>query len=246
MYIHSDTSTLFPDTMHKEEIKILIVDDEEDILDILEYNLRKEKFIIQKASDGIEAIALAEKLLPEVIILDIMMPKMDGIRTCQILREKPEFQDTIIIFLTARGEEYSELAGFEAGADDYLTKPVRPKALITRIRNLLKRKTNIEQKSESNILFIHDLEIHTDEYFVIKNGEEIPFARKEFQLLCLLASKPGRIFQRGEILEKVWKENVVVVDRTIDVHIRKIREKLGDEYIQTIKGVGYKFSGSVN
>lgn len=246
MNTFSESSFLVQDIMSKNDIKILITDDEEDILDILEYNLKKENFILRRASNGMEAIAIAEVFLPDVIILDIMMPKMDGIRTCQILREKPELQDTIIVFLTARGEEYSELAGFEAGADDYLTKPVRTKALITRINNLLKRKTGKVEVIETNIISIHDLEIHTEEYFVIRNGVEIPFARKEFQLLCLLASKPGKIFQRGEILEKVWKENVVVVDRTIDVHIRKIREKLGDEYIQTIKGVGYKFSGSIN
>lgn len=225
--------------------KILVVDDEEDILDILSYNLEKEGFTVWKATNGEEGIEMAEKVQPDVIVLDIMMPKMDGVRACQILRTKSQFKDTHIIFLTARSEEYSELAGFEAGADDYVTKPVKPRAFVSRVKAMLRRGKASEEEAGDNILRIHDLEIIKDAYVVRRGEEEIVFPRKEFDLLCLLASKPGKTYQREEILESVWGENVLVVDRTIDVHIRKIREKLGDEYIQTIKGVGYKFSTKI-
>lgn len=227
--------------------KILLVDDEEDILDILAYNLEKEGFSVARASNGEQGIMMAETINPDLIVLDIMMPKMDGIQACQILRSKPQFKDTQIIFLTARNEEYSEMAGFEAGANDYVIKPVKPRAFVSRIKALLRRAKGDEQMEISEeLLKVHDLEIVREGYVVRKEDEEIIFPKKEFELLCLLASKPGKTFQRDEILSAVWGQNVMVVDRTIDVHIRKIREKLGDEYIQTVKGVGYKFATRLN
>lgn len=228
--------------------KILLVDDEEDILDILAYNLEKEGFTVSRASNGEQGIMMAENISPDLIVLDIMMPQMDGIQACQILRSKPQFKDTQIIFLTARNEEYSEMAGFEAGANDYVIKPVKPRAFVSRIKALLRRAKGGEDMMEMSeeLLKVHDLEIVRDGYVVRKEGEEIIFPKKEFELLCLLASKPGKTFQRDEILSAVWGQNVMVVDRTIDVHIRKIREKLGDEYIQTVKGVGYKFATRLN
>lgn len=221
--------------------KILVAEDETDIFEMLEYNLTKEGFDVYQAKDGEEAIKLAAQILPDVILLDIMMPNTNGIEACRRMRKIKELEETAILFLTARTEEYSELAGFEVGADDYITKPIKPKVLISRIKAVLRRnKVVLEQEGESIVLTLGNLEIRKDEYVVIKNNVEIHLPRKEFELLCLLASKPGKIFRREELLDKIWKD-VYVVDRTIDVHIRKIREKLGDNCVQTVKGVGYKF-----
>jgi two-component system alkaline phosphatase synthesis response regulator PhoP len=218
--------------------KILIVDDEVDILDLLEYNLQKEGYSVFRSMDGEEAIRLAEKKKPEMIILDIMMPGLDGIETCRRLRATPGLESTYIVFLTARSEEYSELAGFDAGADDYIAKPIKPRVLLSRIRAILRRKA--EQETENAVIAIHGMEILRDEYIVKKDGESIQLPRKEFELMYFLASRPGKVFRREELLENIWGD-VYVVDRTVDVHIRKIREKIGDSYIITIKGVGYKF-----
>lgn len=220
------------------QTKILIVDDEVDILDLLEYNLEKEGYRIVKAMDGEEALELAEKEKPDLILLDIMMPKIDGIETCRRIRELPNMQEVYVVFLTARSEEYSELAGFDAGADDYISKPIKPRLLVSRIRAILRRDQNI--RSQKSILKIHDLEILQDEYIVKKGDDSMALPRKEFELLYFMASKPGKVFRREKLLEKVWGD-VYVVDRTIDVHVRKLREKIGEKYIQTVKGVGYKF-----
>ena len=219
------------------DIKILIVDDEEDILDLLEYNLEKEGYEVIRAMDGEEAIELAKKENPQLILLDIMMPKLDGIETCRRIREFPEMQNVYIVFLTARSEEYSELAGFDAGADDYISKPIKPRVLMSRLKAIMRREHNVEDNST---IKIHDLEIIKDEYLVRKGTKQLSLPRKEFELLHFLASKPGKVFKREELLENIWGD-VYVVDRTIDVHIRKLREKIGESYIVTIKGVGYKF-----
>lgn len=221
------------------KLKVLIVDDESDILDLLEYNLEKEGYEVIKALDGEEALRKARVEKPEIILLDIMMPKLDGIEACRKIREMKGLENTYIVFLTARAEEYSELAGFEAGADDYISKPIRPRVLMSRLKALTRRKSGPEEE-ENQVLKVHDLEIMRDEYIVKKGDEEISLPRKEFDLLFFLASKPGKVFRREKLLEKVWGD-VFVVDRTIDVHVRKLREKLGDDYIVTIKGVGYKF-----
>lgn len=219
--------------------KILIVDDEKDILDLLEYNLEKEGYEVLKASDGASAISVAQKEVPDLVLLDIMMPKMDGIETCRQLRMMPSLKHTYIVFLTARSEEYSELAGFEAGGDDYISKPIRTRVLLSRVKALLRRRQGLEE-DRSDVLKVHNLEILRDEYIVRQDEREISLPRKEFDLLFFLASKPGKVFRREKLLEKVWGD-VFVVDRTIDVHVRKLREKLGNDYIVTVKGVGYKF-----
>lgn len=222
--------------------KILIVDDEPDILDLLEYNLKKEHFSIIRAANGEEALELIQSTNPDMILLDIMMPRTDGVETCRRIRELPNGKDIFIVFLTARSEEYSELAGFEAGADDYIFKPIRPRLLVTRIRAIFRRGRPLAPSNEeSTRLAIQDLEILRDEYMVYKNGEPINLPKKEFQLLNFLASRPGKVFSREILLEKIWGADVNVVDRTIDVHIRKLREKIGKKYIKTVKGVGYKF-----
>jgi two-component system alkaline phosphatase synthesis response regulator PhoP len=221
--------------------KILIVDDEADILDLLEYNLQKEGYTVFRAMDGEEAIRIAEKKIPDLVLLDIMMPEMDGIETCRHLRQNPILEKLYIVFLTARAEEYSELAGFEAGADDYISKPIKPRLLMSRIRAIMRRKSGQEEEA-SDLIKIHDLEIIKDEYVVRKGNKQISLPRKEFDLLYFLARKPGKVYKREKLLEKVWGD-VFVVDRTIDVHVRKLREKLGNKYIQTVKGVGYKFLG---
>lgn len=218
-------------------MKILIVDDEIDILDLLEYNLEKEGFQTIRAIDGQEAIEKAKQEKPDLIILDIMMPNIDGIETCRRIREIPAMKSTSIVFLTARSEEYSEIAGFEAGADDYISKPIKPRILISRIRAIMRREM---EREEENVLRIHDLEILRDEYLVRQGEKAMTLPRKEFELLYFMASRPGKVFSREKLLEKVWGD-VYVVDRTIDVHIRKLREKIGDDYILTVKGVGYKF-----
>ncbi len=222
--------------------KILLVDDEEDILDFLSYNLKKEGFIVFCASNGRLALKIARQEIPHLIILDVMMPEIDGIETCNELRKIDELKNVIIAFLTARGEDYSQIAGFDAGADDYITKPIRPKVLISRIKALLKR-TEISTTAQVRTKY-GDIEIDTDRYLIFKNGEEINLPKKEFALFNLLFSKPDKVFTRTDIYSKIWGDDIIVGDRTIDVHIRKLREKIGDEYIKTIKGVGYKFTGS--
>jgi len=219
--------------------KILIVDDEEDILEFLSYNLNKEGYQVFTAADGNTAITLAKKELPHLILLDVMMPGIDGIETCRELRSLPGLQDVIIAFLTARSEDYSHIAGFDAGADDYINKPIKPRVLVSRIQALLRRTT--AAKKDSDFLQLGNLRINRERYLVIKDDIEITLPRKEFELIYLLASKPGKVFTREEILIKIWGYDVVVGDRTIDVHIRKLREKIGEDYIRTVKGVGYKF-----
>jgi len=227
--------------MSNTSIKILLVDDEPDILEILSYNLSAEGYQISTASNGVEAVKKAKKHLPHLIIMDVMMPEMDGIEACEKIRILPQLKDTIITFLTARGEDYSQVAGFEAGADDYITKPIKPKVLVSKIKSLLRRLNDESSKVNSEVVHIGDLTIDRESYKIISKGVEIVLPRKEFELLSLLASKPGKVFKRDEILDKVWGNEVVVGGRTIDVHIRKLREKIGDNSFKTIKGVGYKF-----
>lgn len=219
--------------------KILVVDDEEDILEFLSYNLEKEGAKVYRANNGLAAIDLARKKKPDLILLDVMMPEMDGVETCLQLREKPETRNIIIAFLTARGEDYSQIAGFEAGADDYITKPIKPRVLISRIKALLRRKEGVMEGEAATE--VKSLKIDRDRYLVIKDEQELNLPKKEFELLALLISVPGKVFTREGILSSVWGEDVVVGDRTIDVHIRKLREKIGSQHIKTIKGVGYKF-----
>ena len=224
--------------MEKSSIKILLVDDEPDIIEILTYNLNKEGYQVFSASNGKEALVQASKIIPHLIILDVMMPVMDGIEACENLRKDRRFEDTIIMFLSARSEDYSHVAAFDVGADDYVNKPIKPKVLNSKVSALLRRFT----KNEANANIVHgDLTINLDEYKVILKGEKMSFPRKEFELLRLLASKPDKVFKREKIMEAVWGNDVVVGDRTIDVHIRKLREKMGNAYFKTIKGVGYKF-----
>ena len=222
-----------------KDIRVLLVDDEPDILEIVGFNLSSEGYQISTAENGIEAVKKAKKEKPQLIILDVMMPEMDGIEACEQIRNIPELKETIITFLTARGEDYSQVAGFDAGADDYITKPIKPKVLISKVKALLRRLK--DDKPNEDKRKIGDLVIDRDEYKVILKGEEIILPRKEFELLSLLTSKPGRVFKREEILDKVWGNEVVVGGRTIDVHIRKLREKIGDQSFKTVKGVGYKF-----
>jgi len=225
--------------MSSDNIKILLVDDEPDILEIVGYNLSSGGYQVFTASNGLEAIEIAKEQKPSLIILDVMMPKMDGIEACEQLRKLPELSNTIITFLTARNEDYSQVAGFDAGADDYITKPIKPKVLLSKVKGLLRR-TSVEKKDESS-LNIGQLVINREEYKVLKEGVELVLPRKEFELLFLLTSKPGKVFTRDEILSTVWGNDVVVGGRTIDVHIRKLREKVGNESFKTVKGVGYKF-----
>lgn len=226
--------------MEYKDIRILLVDDEEDILEIIGYNLEQEGFEVLTAKNGKQAIKIAKKAQPQLIIMDVMMPEIDGIEACERIRAIPELSQTIITFLTARGEDYSQLAGFEAGADDYITKPIKPKLLISKIKALLRRLPSYERNNE-DILYFNNLIINRVEYTITMNGNEILLPKKEFELLSLLASLPNKVFKREEILEKVWGNDVVVGGRTIDVHIRKLREKIGDDYFKTVKGVGYKF-----
>jgi two-component system alkaline phosphatase synthesis response regulator PhoP len=225
--------------MKKKDIKILLVDDEPDILEIVGYNLSAEGYNVLTAENGIQAVKQAKKEKPHLIIMDVMMPEMDGIEACEQIRKLPDLNETIITFLTARGEDYSQVAGFDAGADDYITKPIKPKVLVSKVKALLRRLK--EEQSSNSILKIGSLIIDRDEYKITLKGEEIILPRKEFELLSLLASKPGKVFKREEILDKVWGNEVVVGGRTIDVHIRKLREKIGDDSFKTVKGVGYKF-----
>jgi len=225
--------------MKKKDLRILLVDDEPDILEIITYNLSAEGYQVITAENGLEAIEMARLHKPHLIILDVMMPEMDGIEACDRIRKIPELEETVITFLTARSEDYSQMAGFEAGADDYITKPIKPKVLMSKVKALLRRFK--EGEDQKNILEAGGLIINRDEYKVVNDGQELILPRKEFELLWLLASKPGKVFQREEILEQVWGNEVIVGGRTIDVHIRKLREKIGDECFKTVKGVGYKF-----
>jgi len=224
--------------MKNKNIKILLVDDEQDILEIVGYNLSLEGYQVITATNGKDAIAKAKRELPHLIIMDVMMPEMDGIEACENIRKFPELENTIITFLTARSEDYSQVAGFDAGADDYIAKPIKPKVLISKVKGLLRRLK--ESETENTTLSVGDIEISREEYKIIRNNQEIILPRKEFELFYLLATKPGKVFTREEILEKVWGNEVVVGGRTIDVHIRKLREKIGDDFFKTIKGVGYK------
>jgi two-component system alkaline phosphatase synthesis response regulator PhoP len=231
--------------MTENNFKILLVDDEVDILEFISYNLEKEGYQVFTAQNGADAIKLAEKKQPHLIILDVMMPEMDGIAACEEIRKLPALNNTIIAFLTARGEDYSQIAGFEAGADDYITKPVRPKVLVSRVKALLKRTGEstgpVTYAKDSNTMSIGNLMIDKERYLIRIDDEEMILPRKEFESLSLLVSKPGKVFTREEIYSSVWGENVVVGDRTIDVHIRKLREKIGNQHIKTLKGIGYKF-----
>lgn len=225
--------------MKKNEIKILLVDDEPDILEIVGYNLEQAGYQVTKAENGKEAVKLAIKVKPHLIIMDVMMPEMDGMEACEKIREIPELKDTIITFLTARSEDYSQVAGFEVGADDYIAKPIKPKLLVSKVKGLLRRLKD-EELENSETLTVGNLQINREEYKIIKDGVTIVLPRKEFELLYLLASKPGKVFTRAEILDKVWGNEVIVGGRTIDVHIRKLREKIDEDVFKTIKGVGYK------
>lgn len=224
-----------------ETAKILVVDDEPDILEFLQYNLEKEGFTVVTASDGEAGIQKAEQENPDLIILDIMMPKMDGVEVCRVLRSRPKFAHTVIAFLTAREEDFSQIAALETGGDDYITKPIRPRVFLSRIKALLRRGGRAEKEEEENTVHMGDLIIDRDRVVVTRGEETIELAKKEFELLNLLVSKPGKVFSREEIFNKVWGTDVIVGNRTIDVHIRKLREKIGDHYIKTIKGIGYKF-----
>ncbi|HAF35388.1 MAG TPA: DNA-binding response regulator [Sphingobacterium sp.] len=228
--------------MSSSKQKILIVDDEKDILDLIAFNLNREGYQVSTAQNGEEAINVAKQVNPDLIILDVMMPKMDGIEACRIMRAMPEFKSTFMVFLTARSEEYSEIARFHVGADDYIAKPIKPRALMSRINAILRR--NASEESDAAVqdkIEIADLVIDRDSFLVYKGEQKIVLAKKEFELLYLLASKPNKVFTREQILKSIWEDSVVVTNRTIDVHIRKLREKIGDDYVTTVKGVGYKF-----
>ena len=236
--------TCIKDLMNWSNYRILLVDDEKDVLEFLSYNLRNEGFNISTASNGKEAVKLTSEIKPHLVLMDVMMPEMDGITACEEIRSMKQMENTLVAFLTARGEDYSQIAGFEAGGDDYITKPIKPKVLISRVKALLKRRSVKNEDAISGELtriVSGDLVIDKERYLVLKKGKEIILPRKEFELLSLLISKPEKVFTREEILDRVWGENIVVGDRTIDVHIRKIREKLGDKYIHTVKGIGYKY-----
>ena len=222
--------------MDAKTFKILLVDDEPDILEILSYPLKNEGFQVRTANNGLEAIKLAKNIQPHLIVLDVMMPEMDGIEACEIIRKDLKISNTLITFLSARGEDYSKIAGFNAGADDYITKPIKPKVLVSKVKSLLRR---ISLK-KSDLIETKNLIIDRSGYKVIENNKDIFLPRKEFELLFLLASEPGKVFKRNLILDTVWGKDVIVGDRTIDVHMRKLREKIGDHYFKTVKGVGYK------
>lgn len=226
--------------MDNNNYKILLVDDEPDILEFLSYNIKREGYTVFTANNGKEAIAIAKRERPHLIILDVMMPDMDGIETCREMRALDGLKNVMIAFLTARNEDYSQIAGFEVGADDYINKPIKPRVLLSRIAALLRRHSNSEEEVADN-MSIGGLKIDRERYVVVKDDVEINLPKKEFELLALLASKPGKVFTRDVILDTVWGDDVVVGDRTIDVHIRKLREKLGEHYIKTVKGIGYKF-----
>lgn len=225
--------------MKKSDIKILLVDDEPDILEIIGFNLENAGYQVFKAKDGVEALKRAKNIIPHLIIMDVMMPNLDGIEACDLIRKEDQLQQTVIMFLSARGEDFSYVAAFEAGADDYVTKPIKPKVLLSKVKGLLRRFKKPD--NSEMVLKFGDLTIDKEEYKVTQNGKSFSLPRKEFELLFLLASKPEKVMKREKIMEKVWGNEVVVGDRTIDVHIRKLREKVGNDYFKTIKGVGYKF-----
>ena len=225
--------------MKSSPLKILVVDDDLDIIEILKYNLNKSGYLVKSAKNGIEAIKRAKKFMPNIILMDVMMPEMSGIEACSEIKQIDELSETMIIFLSARSEDYTQISAYDAGADDYISKPIKPKILLKKISNIAKKiKSN---KNMPIVLDLGSIKINREEYLVTQNKNEIMLPRKEFELLFLLASKPEKVFTRDEIMNKVWGTQVVVGDRTIDVHIRKLREKIGDKYIKTIKGVGYKF-----
>ncbi|MBL6644179.1 MAG: response regulator transcription factor [Flavobacteriaceae bacterium] len=224
--------------MKKKDIKILLVDDEPDVIEIIKFNLDQEGYQVKTATNGSEAVKKAKKTFPHLIIMDVMMPEMDGIEACEILRKDPKFNNTFIMFLTARGEDYSYVAAFDAGADDYVTKPIKPKILVSKIKALLRR---LKKEEETEKLRFGKLIIDKEKYEVTQNGNTLSLPRKEFELLFLLASKLDKVVKREKIMEIVWGSEVVVGDRTIDVHIRKLREKIGEKYFKTVKGIGYKF-----
>jgi two-component system alkaline phosphatase synthesis response regulator PhoP len=226
--------------MKHEQFKILVVDDEKDILEILKYNLEKEGYQIKIAGDGLRAVEIADSFVPNLILLDIMMPGRDGVEACRLLRLNPKLVDTHIIFLTARAEEYSEVAAFEVGADDYITKPIKPRALLSRIKALYKKAKS--KQSEIPAIKVGNLVIDRSSYIVKQNGNELTLPKKEFELLYFLAQSPNKVFSREELLNRVWGTDVYVLARTVDVHIRKVREKIGESFISTVKGVGYKFN----
>jgi two-component system alkaline phosphatase synthesis response regulator PhoP len=223
-------------------VKILVIDDEEDIRTLLEYNLLKEGYEVMTAENGEVGLTILSSFKPDLVILDVMMPGLDGIEVCETIRHKEGFQNTLVCFLTARTEDYSQIAGLEAGADDYVAKPIKPKVLISRVKALLRRIDNSESSDDNPM----GLVINRDKYYIEKEGEIIHLPRKEFELLALLASKPDHVFEREVILDKVWGTDIIVGDRTIDVHIRKLREKIGDSYIKTVKGIGYRFVNLAN
>jgi two-component system alkaline phosphatase synthesis response regulator PhoP len=225
---------------NKQMHKVLVVDDEEPILELLKYNLEKNGYEVKTAQDGARAVDIAKKFVPDLVLLDIMMPKMDGVETCRLLRDLPELQKMFVVFLTARSEEYSEVAAFDIGADDYITKPIKPRALMSRISALFRRDS--KKSSPSNIIAIGDLTIDRTSYTISVKGKEINLPKKEFELLYFLAQNPNKVFSREDLLQNIWGSDVYVLARTVDVHIRKVREKIGEDYITTVKGVGYKFT----
>jgi len=225
---------------NKQAYKVLVVDDEEPIQELLRYNLEKDGYDVKTAGDGIKAVEIAKKFQPDLVLLDIMMPKMDGVETCRLLRSMPELQKTFIVFLTARSEEYSEVAAFDVGADDYITKPIKPRALISRISALFRRE--VKKSDPTSTITIGDLTIDRTSYTISIDGREITLPKKEFELLYFLAKNPNKVFSREDLLQNIWGSDVYVLARTVDVHIRKVREKIGEDYITTVKGVGYKFS----
>lgn len=225
---------------NKQMHKVLVVDDEEPILELLKYNLEKGGYEVKTASDGVKAVEIAKKFIPDLVLLDIMMPKMDGVETCRMLRDIPELQKTFVVFLTARAEEYSEVAAFDVGADDYITKPIKPRALMSRIQAMFRRDS--KKTPPSDLITIGDLIIDRTSYTIKVNEQEINLPKKEFELLYFLAQNPNKVFSREELLQNIWGSDVYVLARTVDVHIRKVREKIGEEFITTVKGVGYKFS----
>jgi len=239
-YLYLRSRTVDHGIMKKKEIKILLVDDEPDILEIVGYNLTSEGYQVFTAKNGVDGVAMAKKKSPHLIILDVMMPEMDGIEACEVIRNTSGLENTIITFLTARGEDYSQVAGFDAGADDYITKPIRPKVLVSKVKALLRRLKENDGQQE-DIVKVGNIVIDREEYKIVNDGKEIVLPRKEFELLSLLTSKPSKVFKREVILDRVWGNEVVVGGRTIDVHIRKLREKIGEEHFKTVKGVGYKF-----
>jgi len=225
---------------NNQKQRILVVDDEEDVIEILTYNLEKEGYEVNSAGDGINAVKKAAMFKPDIILLDIMMPNQDGVETCRQLRDNPELKNTFIIFLTARSEEYSEVAAFDVGADDYIHKPIKPRALVSRIAALFRRE--IKKEGDTNRITIKDLIIDRTSFTLLKDGELIVLPKKEFDLIHFLAKNPNTVFSRDELLKNIWGTDVIVLARTVDVHIRKIREKIGEDYIFTVKGVGYKFN----